>query len=246
MSPRIRAAVLVAAIGATLAGLWLRWTRVEEDVPASAPSPEPRADEPLVARGLELGDLGHGEEARRAFERALELDPRDVEARLALARLLARAQDLDGAERELERAIDTAPGEPEARRGLALVRIGRGRLAAALPPARAALELRPGWALAQGDLAWILARVDDPALRDPAEAVRLGEAAALATERRNPSILDSLAAAYASRGDIPRAAETAGEALQLALDLRDEAFATRVGRRLIAYRAGTVDLETQR
>ena len=242
MSTRLRASFLGLALAAGFA------CREEPDELGTMSGTETRQDDAraLLAQGKRDEELGRVEDARRALERALEIEPRSVEARLVLARLLARGQDYDGAERELQRAIDDAPGEPEARRGLALVRIGRGRLAAALPPARAALELRPGWALAMGDLAWILARVDDPALRDPEEAVRLGEAAAIATERRHAGILDSLAAAYASRGEIPRAAEAAGEALQLAIDQRDDAFATRVGRRLIAYRAGQVDLETPR
>lgn len=197
-------------------------------------------------RGEILEELQRPAEARAALERALEIDPHDVPARLKLARLLVRGEDLEGAERELRRAVEDAPGEAEARRGLALVLIGRRKLAEALPQARAALELRSGWPLAMGDLAWILARVDDPALRDPEQAVALAEAAAQASGRQHPGILDALAAAYAARGDIPRAAATAQEALERAIDQRDDAFATRVGRRLIAYRAGTVDLETIR
>jgi len=199
-----------------------------------------------MTHGQLLEELGRPDEARHAFESALEIDPRYVEARLTLARLLVRAGDLESAERELQRAVAEDPAEPEGRRGLALVLIGRGKLAEALLPARAALELRPDWALAMGDLAWILARVEDDRLRDPEQAVSLGEAAARATGRRHPGILDSLAAAYAARGDIPKAAATAEEALNLALDQRDDAFATRVGRRLMAYRAGTIDLEAPR
>lgn len=199
-----------------------------------------------MTHGQLLEELGRADEARRAFESALEIDPRYGEARLTLARLLVRAGDLESAERELQRAVAEDPDEPEGRRGLALVLIGRGKLVEALPQARAALELRPDWALAMGDLAWILARVEDDRLRDPEQAVSFGEAAAKASARRHPGILDSLAAAYAERGDIPNAAAAAEEALQLALDQRDDAFATRVGRRLIAYRAGTIDRETPR
>lgn len=199
-----------------------------------------------LTHGQLLEELGRPADARAAFERALAIDPRNVNVRLTLARLLVRAEDLEAAERELRRAVADAPSEPEARRGLALVLIGRGKLAEALLESRAALALRPGWALAMGDLAWILARVDEPRLRDPLEAVSLGEAAALASGRRHPGILDALAAAYAASGEFPRAAATAEEALQLALDQRDDAFATRVARRLLAYRAGTIDSETVR
>jgi hypothetical protein len=76
--------------------------------------------------------------------------------------------------------------------------------------------------------------------------VSLAEAAVKATKRKHAGILDSLAAAYAARGEMQKAASTAEAALQLALDQRDNAFATRVGRRLMAYRAGTIDREAPR
>ncbi|MFN0007258.1 MAG: tetratricopeptide repeat protein [Planctomycetota bacterium] len=227
--------------------LWMQGKR-EEALAEIAVALETAPDlaEAHMMRGQLLEELQKPAEARSAIERALQIDPKHVSARLTLARLLVREENLDGAERELRRVVEAAPAESEARRGLALVLIARGRLADALPEAREALRLRPDWPLALGDLAWILARAEDPRLRDAQQAVSLGEAAARATGRKHPGILDALAAAYAEHGEIPKAAATAEEALQLALDQRDDSFATRVGRRLIAYRAGTIDRQTPR
>jgi Flp pilus assembly protein TadD len=197
-------------------------------------------------RGQILEELGRVDDARDELAAAADLDPARVEPRLTLARLLTRAEDLDGAERELQRAVTEAPANAEARRGLALVLIGQRRLDEALTEARAALALRPDWALATGDLAWILARRDDFSPGDRAEAVTLGEAAVQTTGRRHAGTLDALAAAYAGAGDFQRAAATAEEALQLALAQRDDPFATRVARRLLAYRAGEIDRDTPR
>ncbi|MBI3494054.1 MAG: hypothetical protein HY047_20090, partial [Acidobacteria bacterium] len=71
-------------------------------------------------------------------------------------------------------------------------------------------------------LAWTLATSPDATLRKPAEAVRLAERAATLTNRRDVTVLDALAAAYASAGRFADA--VASE--QVALDLVETAGAT--------------------
>src|ERR687888_117698 len=64
----------------------------------------------------------------------------------------------------------------------------------------AALALRADNAQALAGIAWIRATAADESLRDSDQAIALAERAAAATGRRNLSVLDALAAAYASAG----------------------------------------------
>jgi Flp pilus assembly protein TadD len=62
------------------------------------------------------------------------------------------------------------------------------------------------------ELAWLMATHSDSTLRDGAEAVRLAERACVLTQRRDPKILDTLAAAYAESGNFAQAITSAREA----------------------------------
>jgi len=66
-------------------------------------------------------------------------------------------------------------------------------------------------------LAWIRATASDPALRDPAAAVRLAERADDATHHRDVTAVDALAAAYAAAGRYEYALRTARSGLDLAI-----------------------------
>ena len=87
------------------------------------------------------------------------------------------------------------------------------------------------------EMAWILATHPQARVRNPAEAVRLGERAAELTRRRDPVVLDALAAAYAASGAWDRATATADEAIALAVP-RARDLADDIARRLALYRRG--------
>jgi tetratricopeptide (TPR) repeat protein len=197
-------------------------------------------------RAIALEALGRTVEARAALERCLSITPADVNARMRLARLLLRAGDVDAAEREIARAIAAEPANPEAHRGRARVLLLRGREADAILELKETLRLEPSMAIAMGDLAWILATARDESLRDPAAAVALGERAAGLTGGRGAGILDALAASYAAAGRFPDAAATAENARGLAQAAGDAELAARIGKRIEAYRAGRIELETPR
>ena len=91
-----------------------------------------------------------------------------------------------------------------------------------------------GHAGAQNHAAWILATSPASRRRDGALAAHLAERAV--DQEPNADTLDTLAAAYAERGDFPRAIETQQAALEYlpARDARQQAFS----KRLASYRAG--------
>lgn len=90
----------------------------------------------------------------------------------------------------------------------------QGRDAEGLAHMRLAVRLKPDWAMALNELAWILAGHPDAAVRNGAEAVTLAERACELTQRKQPHMIGTLAAAYAEAGRFEDAVRTAQEAIQ--------------------------------
>ena len=85
-------------------------------------------------------------------------------------------------------------------------------------------------------LAWFLATCPYPELRDGPAAISLAEKAAASTDRENPSILDTLAAACAEAGDFPKAISVQREAIAL---LQTEKARTDYSSRLRLYESNS-------
>ena len=94
-------------------------------------------------------------------------------------------------------------------------------------------------------LAWILA-TGEGAVSGDSEAVELAEKACRLTGRKEPLILDTLAAAYARGGRFSEAASTAQEAIELANQGGNEALAKTMQERLELYRQGKYYVEPVR
>jgi tetratricopeptide (TPR) repeat protein len=207
---------------------------------------DPRDPFALHVRAIALEALGRFDEARNDLARSIEILPGEAAVRMRLARLLLRRGDVDAAEAEIRAAIALDPGNAEAHRGRARALLLRGREAEAIAELRETLRLSPEWGIALGDLAWILATAEDASLRDPRAAVELGERAARASGGSAPGVLDALAAAYAAAGRFELASDTAASALARARENGDADLAARIGKRLSAYRSGSIDRETPR
>ena len=85
--------------------------------------------------------------------------------------------------------------------------------------------------------AWILATVEGLDTPDTLPPVQLAQRACELTGYRQPAVLDTLAAAYASARRFADAARAAQRAHSLASQAGEEALAADIGRRLALYRS---------
>ena len=172
------------------------------------------------------------------FSRAVEVAPESAVAQHDLGLALVNAGDALEARPHLERAIELGAESAEAHAGLAVAYEQLGHYPESIEHARRALRLAPGQLFATLQLVRVLATGPDPELRDPAEAVRLAEAAQAALAGApDVDVSEALAVAYAAagrRGDALRAAE---QALLQAEILGDDERASALRDRIAAQRA---------
>jgi tetratricopeptide (TPR) repeat protein len=224
-----------------LGAVLIRLGRAAEAIPhlrlASRLEPgEPRAYYQL---GLAEQRLGRLEQAAAQFRRALLLRPGFVEALDRLGTVLVETgREPEGLEL-VRRAIELAPenAHPHFSLAMLLLRLG-GREAEAASHLDRAVRAEPDWTDALNELAWLRATSPDPALRNPAEAMRLAERAARGTGRADPSVLDTQAAAQAAAGRFREAAGTARVALELARRAGRVSLAAGIRDRLALYERG--------
>jgi tetratricopeptide (TPR) repeat protein len=173
-------------------------------------------------------------EAAAAFGLAAALRPENAEVHHNLAAALAGSNQTDAAIAEYRRALALQP-DAATHAGLASVLTRTGALGESIAHYRQALQLDRELTGAAVDLAWILATTDRADLRQPLEAIQLAEHAATATGYSEPTVLDTLAAAYFAAGQRERAVRTARTALDLAMGGGQTELADRIRARLSYY-----------
>jgi Flp pilus assembly protein TadD len=99
------------------------------------------------------------------------------------------------------------------------------------------MAIRPNFAAAMNDLAWVLATGPTASLRNGAEAVELARRAQQLTGGRQVEVLDALAAAYAEAGRFAEAVATARQALELATLKNSPAVVQELRSQLALYQA---------
>jgi tetratricopeptide (TPR) repeat protein len=117
---------------------------------------EPPTKATLLHLGYCLEHAREVDEAAALYRRAIGLDADFMEAHVDLAGLLWRLEDFDGALHHAQRAVQLAPDHPFAVRILGTALLSLNRLQEAEVQLRRALELEPGFALAEVDLALTL------------------------------------------------------------------------------------------
>jgi len=201
-----------------------------------------------------LAKAGQPEQAGAELDRAVADSPRTDQSRsLIAAAYLTLAATREAANRPGEaiaavrkaQALD--PGALAPRRELLLIlcRTGAPEAAAAAADLYRALQRIDFSAVeVANDLAWVQATHPRADLRNPAQAVELAERAARLSGYRNPTVLDTLAAAYAAAGQFQAATYSATRALQLAGQQGQRAQAEAIQQRLARYGEQTPFVDT--
>jgi tetratricopeptide (TPR) repeat protein len=196
---------------------------------------KPDSPETLYGLGVVRQKQGLLDDAITLYRRALQVDLHYADAYYNLGRALAAQGRTGEAIIEFRHGLSLNPDDAEAHRSLATSLASTNLIAEAVTEYRKALALVPDLQGALLDLAWILATSDAPGIRNAPEAIRLAERVSELTEHKNPSVLDTLAAAYAAGGEIDLAISTADSALQLATRAGDAELAHRIQQRLEFY-----------
>jgi len=165
------------------------------------------------------------DEAIRAAREGLAVVPFDPKLRLTLGRALTAASEPAAAEAEFDLMAGMQADHAEAQCQAAMAFQVQRYFARAIARYNEALRLKPDFADALANLAWIRAANAQPQFRDGAEAVRLAERACSLTQNRDVSALATLAVAYAEAKRFDEAVAAAGRARDLALAVgkRDQA-----------------------
>jgi tetratricopeptide (TPR) repeat protein len=187
--------------------------------------------------GFALSIRGRREEARAAFEQALRIDPDYAQAHNNLGAMLQLAGRAGEALEHFRRAVALRPDNVDAQINLAQLLSTEGRSREAIGHFEAALTLRADSAQALAGIAWIRATSADESLRNSEQAIVFAERAAAATGRRDLSVLDALAAAYASAGRFDEAVATVERGVNLATAAGLDAAVAQLRQRLMLYQS---------
>jgi len=172
------------------------------------------------------------------FEHALRVNPNNYLAHGSLGLALSQQGRIDEAIEHYLEALRINPNHSMTANNLGLAMAGKGRLQEAMAFYQRAIRLKPGNAEATNNLAWVLATADEPAMRDGAKAVELALRACELTDYSNPTVLDTLAAAYAEAGRFHEAIQTLERAVELASRSGQGELVSVFQDRLRLYRGG--------
>lgn len=166
-----------------------------------------------------LAQSGRAGDAASVFEKLLRIHPESAALHNTMGMALMWQRRGDEAIGEFNRALGIDPALVEARQNLGdALFFMKGNAAEALAQWREVLRTAPQHIPALNQAALVMASDPDPAIRDGAESLRLAQLAVKLSGGRDPSTLDTLAAAYAEMGRFSEAVETANRALVLAIE----------------------------
>ena len=188
--------------------------------------------------GSALAKLGKLDEATVELHKAIESDARYAPAHYELGLVLSQRGDVQGAMAEWRSAIEIDPKYAEAHDSLGDALDAQGRTAEALAHWRAAIELEPNDAQALRRAAWVLATSPDATIRNGDDALQFAVRAVELSGGKDAWVLDTLAAAYAEKGQFTDAALTARRAQARAIEEKQPALADEIRSRIALYEAG--------
>jgi tetratricopeptide (TPR) repeat protein len=153
-----------------------------------------------------------------------------------LADLLLREGRINDAISHCQEAVRIQPHDTDAQNNLGLAYLQLGDEAAALIHFERSLASNPRNLNVRCNLAWVLATSPDPSRRNGERAVELATSVAEGPGRGNPTVLRTLAVAYAETGRFSEAIETAQQAIAIAKATGNDGLAADLERNIAAYR----------
>ena len=182
-----------------------------------------------------LLQLEQFDRAESKFRAALAIEPSAAGLHAGLGLVLLQRGEDEAAIASFEEALRLEPGRAPAhgQLGRALQRAGRD--AEAVAAYRNALRLGAREPVFLNNLAWLLATSEPTLAGGAEEALAFAREAVEATRRESPSVLDTLAVAYAAAGRTGDALRTGREALALAEAQGDAALAEEIRERIEGY-----------
>jgi tetratricopeptide (TPR) repeat protein len=166
-------------------------------------------------RGAFYADIGEYDKAIADYSEAIRLNPRSASTFANRARAYENLEKFDKAMADYDRVIQIAPRDSEdySERGIAY--LAKDDYKAAVSSFRKALQLSPNNSYALGRLAWLMAICPSAPFRNGKEAIRMGMRACKLSQWKEPSRIETLAAAYAESGDFDKAVKYQTQAINM-------------------------------
>jgi tetratricopeptide (TPR) repeat protein len=172
------------------------------------------------------------DEAIAQFQRALELEPGNYDTRIMLGAAFLQKGYISDAMAQFQQVLEEQPEEAKVHTLIAHAYYLNKNFSTAITELKHALSIKSD-PHAENELAWIYATADDPAFRDPSEALRLASQAVQTSPQPDPAILDTLAEALLQNGQPAEALKTEQQAASV--DPKNAEMQTRLAHFQSAY-----------
>ena len=186
-----------------------------------------------------LADRGEIDAAVAHFQKALKINPDSASAHNNLGGILADRGRTDEAIAHFRKALETEPNSADTHSSLGKALLRQGKPSETLTEWREAVRLQPTDIGSVSQLASLLATCPETSIRNGDEAVYLARWAVELSKGRKPTVLGTLAAAYAEAGQFSKAIEAAERAVALASTDGNVALADTLRAQIKLYQAGS-------